>query len=132
MHLIESMDLGVAPRLPPFHGGIRVWCIHILPRASEEKGEPAESDGWTRRHPAQVLRIVVLLMAAHFVAAQSPVPLEYRIKANLLAAFPSFIDWPGDAFQRPKRHSSFALSVTFDSGRTYRKLREARRHMAGA
>jgi hypothetical protein len=79
---------------------------------AKRKGQLAESDGWTRRHPAQVLRIVVLLMAAHFVAAQSSVPLEYRIKASFLATFPSFIDWPGGAF--PTAETPFLVCVVGD------------------
>jgi YfiR/HmsC-like len=40
----------------------------------------------------------VLLTASFPVVAQNSIAPEYRSKANFLAKFPSFIDWPADAF----------------------------------
>jgi hypothetical protein len=60
----------------------------------------------------QALGIVVLLLAAHSVAAQDSVSLEYRNKASFLATFPSFIDWPGDAF--PAAGTPFLVCVVGD------------------
>ena len=51
-------------------------------------------------------------MAAHSVTAQSSIPLEYRNKASFLATFPSFIDWPGNAF--PAAEAPFLVCVVGD------------------
>ncbi len=54
---------------------------------------------FTRGWAARSLRTVfVLLIVSLSTAAQSSVPMEYRIKANFLATVPNFIDWPEDAF----------------------------------
>jgi uncharacterized protein DUF4154 len=52
--------------------------------------------------------LCVLLAAALPVTGQSSLH-EYRSKANFLAQFPSFIDWPEDAF--PSAQAPFAVCV---------------------
>jgi len=76
------------------------------------KGPLDERDRGTCRHAVQGLGIVLLLMAGHSVTAQSSVALEYRNKASFLATFPSFIDWPGNAF--PAAEAPFLVCVLGD------------------
>jgi len=57
-----------------------------------------------------LLGIVVLLMPS--TSAQAGRVEEYRAKANFLAAFPNFIDWPEEAF--PSEQAPFLLCVFGD------------------
>ena len=53
--------------------------------------------------------IFFLFLALSPVSAQMSVPLEYRTKANFLAQFPRFIDWPETAF--PSAQSPFLICM---------------------
>ena len=52
---------------------------------------------------------VFLLVAPQMFQAQDSVTLEYRAKANYLAKFPSFVEWPESAL--PHGESPFLLCV---------------------
>ncbi len=63
------------------------------------------------------VRIILACLTAWLpIYAQSFTQTEYRIKANFLATFPNFIDWPEDAF--PSATASFLVCVvgTFPFG----------------
>ncbi len=77
-----------------------------------EKGQLDAHCKRTCRHAMPRLGILFLLLAAHSVTAQTSVSLEYRSKASFLATFPSFIDWPGDAF--PAAEAPFLVCVVGD------------------
>ena len=66
---------------------------------------------WTRA----VLGLLVLLaslVSAAGIAAQSTAPVEYQLKANFLAQFPNFTEWPDGAFSSP--HTNFLICVYGD------------------
>ena len=50
-----------------------------------------------------------LLLISMFLPAQNSAPLEYRAKANYLANFPSFVDWPPEAL--PQEKAPFLVCV---------------------
>jgi hypothetical protein len=50
-----------------------------------------------------------LLLAFLPLSAQTPVAAEYRAKANYLANFPSFVEWPQEAW--PQGKASFLVCV---------------------
>lgn len=43
----------------------------------------------------------LLLLGAGVANAQTPVPLEYRVKAAYLMNFTRYVEWPADAFESP-------------------------------
>ncbi len=88
--------------------GVFPW----FPGQAAGKGLPAPRDNRTCRRVVQGLGIAFMLVAAHSVTGQSSIPLEYRDKASFLATFPSFIDWPGDAF--PAAGTPFLVCVVGD------------------
>lgn len=55
---------------------------------------------------------VCRLLAPVQLLAQNSTTLEYRAKANFLANFPSFVDWPVSAF--PSREAPFLICVFGD------------------
>ena len=68
---------------------------------------------------------VALLFAPNAINAQDPTPVEYRIKANFLATFPSFIEWPENAFSSAQ--APFVVCVVGDF-RFGTALAESARH----
>jgi hypothetical protein len=83
------------------------------PAKSEQKkqrGANGKPSGWLL---ATVLAMALALVASGSAEAQlSAVTAEYRNKANFLATFPSFIDWPEGAFE--KAGSPFVICVVGD------------------
>jgi len=56
------------------------------------------------RHWGDATRLAIVLtlfFVPYLTSAQGSVPEEYRTKANYLATFPSFIEWPETAFSSP-------------------------------
>lgn len=82
-------------------------------RCRAQAGEKERSGDRGRKAYRRVQSLgLVPLLAAPSVVAQLTVPLEYRNKASFLATFPSFIDWPGEAFQTAK--APFVVCVMGD------------------
>jgi YfiR/HmsC-like len=76
-------------------------------REQKERGANGKRNRWLL---ATVLAMAFGLLVSGTAEAQlSGVTAEYRNKANFLATFPSFIDWPGDAFE--KAGSPFVMCV---------------------
>ena len=76
------------------------------------------SSSW--RSKAETLLVVLAVAVACLLACAMPPPLaaqqstaaEYRSKANFLATFPSFVDWPESAF--PSAQAPFLICVRGD------------------
>src|ERR1700720_1630152 len=64
---------------------------------------------WPALAAGAVLAFFVFSFA---LPAQNSISAEYRAKANFLATFPSFIDWPDSAFPTPR--ASIVLCVRGD------------------
>lgn len=73
-------------------------------------GAHAGSNGWFA--PTALGAVFVLLASWPATAQLGSGTAEYRSKANFLATFPSFIDWPDDAF--PKSGSPLVMCVVGD------------------
>ena len=62
----------------------------------------------------RVWMAVSLLFVPLPLPAQAPAAAEYRAKANYLANFPSFVEWPAEAF--PPGNAPFLRPVPTTSG----------------
>jgi len=65
--------------------------------------------GWPSRALLRVGAALSFVLASLPLPAQSPVATEYRAKANYLANFPSFVEWPQEAW--PQGKASFLVCV---------------------
>lgn len=73
-------------------------------RPVTDVGPPRARHAGLRRHRGSLIRLgltLILLFVPGSVSAQA-VPAEYRAKARFLTTFPSFIDWPENAFLSPQ------------------------------
>ena len=61
-------------------------------------------------------RVLVCLTLAFTTSAQDSVSNEFRSKANFLANFPSFVDWPDSAFSSPEAPLTICISGEFRFG----------------
>jgi len=64
------------------------------------------------RAPLRMVAALSLLLISLPLPAQNFAPLEYRAKANYLANFPSFVEWPTDAL--PQGKAPFLVCVFGD------------------
>jgi len=60
------------------------------------------ASGWMSRAFLRVGAALSFLLASLPLPAQNPVSPEYRAKANYLANFPSFVEWPQEAWSQGK------------------------------
>jgi hypothetical protein len=83
----------------------------LFPRAHDEREAPA---GATRRVRAAVLlgALISFSIQSPAVRAQSAKDAEYRAKAIFLSKFPSFVEWPEEAF--PPGQAPFLVCVYGD------------------
>lgn len=61
------------------------------------------------RVPLRASAALFLLLISLSLPAQNSAPLEYRAKANYLANFPSFVEWPPEAL--PQEKAPFLVCV---------------------
>jgi hypothetical protein len=62
--------------------------------------------------------VAATLMVRFSAAAQTTMEMEYRIKANFLATFPNFIEWPENAFPSAKAPFLVCVAGAFPFGRS--------------
>src|SRR3989475_9128024 len=93
--------------VPLFSLGILVSCHHCKNRSL------FTTPGWPSRALLCVGAALSFLSASLPLPAQNPVATEYRAKANYLANFPSFAEWPQEAW--PQGKASFLVCVFGES-----------------
>ncbi len=73
---------------------VSILCVPSLDQGAPDHNVP--------QIPMRVLAVFLVISffgsATPFVCAQTPSPAEYRIKAEYLANFAKFVEWPDDAF----------------------------------
>jgi hypothetical protein len=105
----------VAPCLPPNVRGRVLGVFQTHQEREMGNGKPGTKGRRDRRLGRTALGAALVLLGWQprpASAQSSAVTPEYRSKANFLATFPSFIDWPDDAFA--KSESAFVMCVLGD------------------
>jgi hypothetical protein len=82
----------------------------LFPRARGEREAPFGPNG--RVLAAVILQVWTLFAIQPAIRAQNPQEAEYRAKAIFLSKFPSFVEWPAEAF--PMGQSSLLICVYGD------------------
>jgi hypothetical protein len=73
------------------------WGTRLLARQSHFE-EPARAAAPLLRAAVHFLLGLTLLLNPLLLRAQNQANTEYHSKANYISKFPSFVDWPGEAF----------------------------------
>lgn len=80
------------------------------------------SAAWPHRVAYALLLLTSLLTLASSSFAQRGENDEYRAKANFLAAFPRFIEWPADTFSSSQKPFLLCVYGTFSFGTSLAEL----------
>ncbi len=80
-----------------------MFCRHCNKRSR------LTTPGWPFRTFLCISGALSFLLVSHPLPAQDPTASEYRAKANYLVNFPSFVEWPQEAW--PSGNASFQVCV---------------------
>jgi len=97
------------------------WSLHLVPvrqarsanRSLQLRGRwKCSSPDWLIRAAIALVLLTCMLLPSPTSRAQERSANEYRTKANFLAAFPNFIEWPSKAF--PSEQAPLLICVFGD------------------